>query len=145
MLRKQHEFFRISKYARTFDRKTNKFVVNIAYETAAPEPSERVVAVAEGFGLGLDQWEKFVVYDNVELKIGPIGIVYITGDSGSGKSVLLKALERDIRNDLAQTCINVAEVQPEPDKPLIEMVGKTAEEAMEILSKVGLVDAFLSG
>jgi len=143
LLRKQHEFFRISKYARTFDRKTNKFVVNIAYETAAPEPSERVVAVAEGFGLA--QWEKFVVYDNVELKIGPIDIVYITGDSGSGKSVLLKALERDIRNDLAQTCINVAEVQPEPDKPLIETVGKTAEEAMEILSKVGLGDAFLSG
>ncbi len=145
MLRKQREFFRISKYARTFDRRTNKFVVNIAYEPAAPEPSERVVAVAEGFGLGFDQWEKFVVYDNVELKIGPIDIVYITGDSGSGKNVLLKALERDIRNDLAQTCINVAEVQPEPDKPLIEMVGKTAEEAMEILSKAGLGDAFLSG
>jgi len=145
MLGKQREFFRISKYARTFDRRTNKFVVNIAYETAAPEPSERVVAVAEGFGLGLDQWEKFVVYDNVELKIGPTDIVYVTGDSGSGKSVLLKALERDIRNDLAQTCINVAQVQPEPDKPLIETVGKTAEEAMEILSKVGLGDAFLSG
>ena len=145
MLRKQHEFFHISRYARTFDRRTNKFVVNIAYETAAPEPSERVVAVAEGFGLGLDQWEKFVVYDNVELKVGPTDIVYVTGDSGSGKSVLLKALERDVRNDLAQTCIDVAEVQPEPDRPLIEMVGKTAEEAMEILSKVGLVDAFLSG
>jgi ABC-type ATPase with predicted acetyltransferase domain len=95
--------------------------------------------VAEGFGL--DQREKFVVYDNVELKIGPTNIVYITGDSGSGKSVLLKALERDIRNDLAQTCINVAEVQPEPDKPLVETVGKTAEEAMGILSKVGLGDA----
>jgi ABC-type ATPase with predicted acetyltransferase domain len=145
LLRKQHEFFRISKYARTFDRRTNKFVVNIAYETAAPEPSERVVAVAEGFGLGLDQWEKFVVYDNVELKIGPTDIVYVTGDSGSGKSVLLKALERDIRNDLAQTRINVAEAQPEPDKPLNETVGKTAEEAMKILSKVGLGDAFLSG
>jgi hypothetical protein len=117
--------------------------VNIAYETAAPEPSERVVAVAEGFGLGLDQWEKFVVYDNVELKIGPTDVVYVTGDSGSGKSVLLKALERDIRNDLAQACINVAQVQPEHGKPLIETVGKTAEEAMEILSKVGLGDAFL--
>lgn len=145
LLGKQREFFRISKYARTFDRKTNKFVVNIAYETSAPEPSEWVVAVAEGFGLSLDQWEKFVVYDNVELKVGPADIVYVTGDSGSGKSVLLKALERDIRNDLAQARINVAEVQPGPDKPLFETVGKTAEEAMEILSKVGLGDAFLSG
>ena len=55
------------------------------------------MAVAEGFGLGLDQWEKFVVYDNVELKIGPTDITLITGDSGSGKSVLLRALEKDIK------------------------------------------------
>jgi hypothetical protein len=29
-------------------------MIDIAYETAAPEPTERVVA--EGFGLGLDEW-----------------------------------------------------------------------------------------
>ena len=90
MVRKR-EFFRIRQYARRFDRETGKFVISIGYETAAPEPTERVVSVAEGFGLGLDKWEKFVIYDNVELKIGAKDIVYLTGDSGSGKSVLLKA------------------------------------------------------
>jgi len=99
--------------------------------------------VAEGFGLGLDQWEKFIVYDNVELKIGPTDIVYITGDSGSGKSVLLKALEKDIRLDMGLSCINIADIRPEPGKPLIETVGKTLEEGLELLSKVGLNDAFL--
>jgi len=137
------EFFRIRQYARKYERETGKFIINISYETAAPEPTERVVGVAEGFGLGLDQWQKFLIYDNVELKIGPQDIVYITGDSGSGKSVLLKALEKDIRQDMELSSINIAEIKPEPNKPLIETVGKTLEEALKLLSRVGLNDAFL--
>ena len=138
------EFFRINRLSlKRFDPSTGKFIINIAYETAAPEPSERVVGVAEAFGLGLDKWEKFVVYDNVELKIGPTDIVYITGDSGSGKSILLKALERDIREDMGQTCINIADIKPPLGKPLVETVGKSLEEALELLSRVGLNDAFL--
>jgi ABC-type ATPase with predicted acetyltransferase domain len=140
------ELFRINRISlKRFDTKTGKFIVNIAYETAAPEPTERVVGVAEAFGLGLDKWEKFVIYDNVELKIGPTDIVYITGDSGSGKSVLLKALEKDIREETGQTCINIADVEKQivRDKPLVETVGKTLEEALELLSRVGLNDAFL--
>ena len=104
-MRRHKEFFRIHKYKRRYDKRTGKFIINIAYETAAPEPTDRVVSVAEGFGLGLDKWEKFVIYDNVELKITPTDIVYITGDSGSGKSVLLKALEKDIRQDMGLTSI----------------------------------------
>jgi ABC-type lipoprotein export system ATPase subunit/GNAT superfamily N-acetyltransferase len=140
------EFFHINKISlKRFDAKAGKFIVNIAYETAAPEPTERVVGVAEAFGLGLDKWEKFVVYDNVELRIGPTDVVYITGDSGSGKSVLLKALEKDIREEMGQTCINVADVERQivRNRPLVETVGKTLEEALELLSRVGLNDAFL--
>jgi len=143
MRRRKREFFHITRYARRYDRRENKFIIDIAYETAAPEPTDRVVAVAEGFGLGLDAWEKFVVYDNIELKIGPLDIVLITGDSGSGKSVLLKALEKDIKQDMGLTCINISDIKPDLNKPLIETVGKTLEESLELLSKVGLNDAFL--
>jgi ABC-type lipoprotein export system ATPase subunit len=118
-------------------------LINIAYETAAPAPTSRVISVAEGFGLGLDKWERFVVYDNVELRMGPTDIVYITGDSGSGKSVLLKALEKDIKQDLGLSYININDILPIIGKPLIETVGKTLEEGLELLSKVGLNDAFL--
>jgi len=140
---KRREFFRIRQYIRRYDAKEGKFIIDIGYETAAPEPTDRVVGVAEAFGLGLDQWEKFVVYDNAEFKIGPTDIVYITGDSGSGKSVLLKALEKDIKQDMELSTINIADIRPEPGKPLIETVGKTLEEGLELLSKVGLNDAFL--
>jgi ABC-type phosphate/phosphonate transport system ATPase subunit/GNAT superfamily N-acetyltransferase len=140
---RKHEFFRIRQLKRRYDKRTGKFIINIAYETAAPEPTDRVLGVAEAFGLGLNKWEKFTIYDNVELKISTKDIVYITGDSGSGKSVLLKALERDVRRDMGLSCINAAEIKPHLDKPLIETIGKTFEEALELLSRVGLNDAFL--
>jgi len=140
---RRKELFKITKYARRYDRKTGRFVINIAYETAAPEPTSRVVGVAEGFGLGLDQWEKFVIYDNVELKISPTDVVLVTGESGSGKSVLLKALENDIKQEMDISTINIADIKPEYGKPLIETVGETLHEGLELLSKVGLNDAFL--
>ena len=62
--------FRIKKFTRRFDKRSGKFIISISFDTAAPEPSDRVVATAEAFGLGLDRWEKFTVFDNVDLKIG---------------------------------------------------------------------------
>jgi ABC-type transport system involved in cytochrome c biogenesis ATPase subunit/GNAT superfamily N-acetyltransferase len=94
--------------------------------------------VAEAFGLGVDEEHKFTVLD-VELKIGPTDIVYVTGDSGSGKSVLLRA----IKKDLGDEAIDVADIQVDREKPLIETVGRTVEEGLELLSRVGLNDAFL--
>jgi ABC-type ATPase with predicted acetyltransferase domain len=108
MKKPEREFFRIRHFKRRYDAREGKFIINIAYETAA-EPTPRTVAVAEAFGLGLDEHRLFVVYDNVELKIGARDIVYITGDSGSGKSVLLRALRRD----LGDSAIDLAEIQTE--------------------------------
>src|SRR4030067_3319879 len=138
------EFFQITKYARRYDKREGKFIVDIAYETAT-ERTPRTIAVSEAFGLGVDQQEKFVIYDNVELKIGPTDIVLITGDSGSGKSVLLKALQRDVEGtpEVLGGVINIADVNVNLDKPLIETVGRTVEEGLELLSRVGLNGAFL--
>jgi len=138
MTRRKREFFRIQRFRRRYDRKAGKFVFSIAYKTAV-EMSPRTVAVAEAFGLGIDEQKEFQIYDNVELKIGPKDVVYLTGDSGSGKSVLLKA----IRQDLGSEAVDMADIHPDPDKPLIETVGETVEEGLELLSRVGLNDAFL--
>lgn len=135
---RRREYFRITKFTRRYDREAGKFTFNIAYETATVL-TPRTVGVAEAFGLGVDQTQKFILYDNVELKINPTDIVYITGDSGSGKSVLLKAL----RQDLGEEAIDMSELSIDQDKPLIDTVGKTFNEALELLSRVGLNDAFL--
>jgi ABC-type lipoprotein export system ATPase subunit len=138
-VRKQpKEFFHIRQYKRRYDRQTGKFIINITYETAT-ETTPRTIAVAEAFGLGIDQQQKFTLYDNVELKIGFADIVYISGDSGSGKSVLLKA----IKKDLGEKAIDIADIQPDPNKPLIDTIGKNLSEGLELLSKAGLNDAFL--
>ena len=142
-MRSRKEFFRISKYGRRYDRRTGCFIVDIAYSTGV-KVSPRTVAVAEAFGLGVDQEQKFVLYDNVELKISLTDIVLITGDSGSGKSVLLRTLQKDIRdNPELGGVIDITDVLVDQDKPLIETVGRTVEEGLELLSRVGLNDAFL--
>ncbi|MEM0095046.1 MAG: ATP-binding cassette domain-containing protein [Candidatus Bathyarchaeia archaeon] len=142
-MKSPREHFKIQAIKRRYDQKTGKYIINIAYTTAPPKPTERILAVAEAFGLGIDQQQKFTIYDNVELKIEKGDIVYITGESGSGKSTLLKALEKDIRQHTRQTCINIKAVKPSASKPIIETVGKNFQEALELLSHVGLNDAFL--
>jgi ABC-type lipoprotein export system ATPase subunit len=136
-MRRRRDHFRVHQIRRTYERQENRFTFNICYETHT-EPTPRSLVVAEAFGLGIDETEKFPVLD-AELKIRPTDIVYVTGDSGSGKSVLLRA----IKQDLGDETVDISEVEVEADKPLIETVGATVEEGLELLSKVGLNDAFL--
>jgi ABC-type lipoprotein export system ATPase subunit len=131
------EVFRIRQLRRIYDRAENKFTFKVSYETHT-KLTPRSIVVAEAFGLGIDEAETFTVLDT-ELKIKPTDVVFVTGDSGSGKSVLLRALKQD----LGDSAIDISDVQVEVDKPLIETVGKTVKEGLELLSKVGLNDAFL--
>lgn len=132
------ELFKITRIASRYDRAKDKFIINISYKTKT-DITDRTVSVAEAFGLGIDEFQQHVIYDNVELKIGPRDIVYITGESGSGKSALL----RELQHELVPNVVNIADVAVDPSKPLIESVGRTFEEALELLSRVGLNDAFL--
>jgi len=132
------ELFKITRIASRYDKATSKFIINISYKTKT-DITDRTISVAEAFGLGIDKFQQHVIYDNVELKIGPKDIVYITGESGSGKSALLKELQ----SELTPSVVNIADVAVDPSKPLIESVGRTLEEGLELLSRVGLNDAFL--
>ena len=132
------EFFKITKIAKKFDKTSGKFNISIRYKTATAVTS-RTLAVAEAFGIGVDEHREHVLYDNVELKIGPEDIVYLTGESGSGKSVLLKRLEQL----LAPQTINIKDVKVDRSQPLIDTVGRTLGEGLGLLSRVGLNDAFL--
>jgi ABC-type ATPase with predicted acetyltransferase domain len=136
---RRREYFRINKFARRYDRESGKFTFNISYETKT-DITDRTVEVAEAFGMGISEFQEHVLYDNVELKIGPTDIVYLTGDSGSGKSVLLKAIIADLESGESA---KLTEVKVDPDKPLIDTVGESVDEGLKLLSNVGLNDAFL--
>ncbi|MBX5327322.1 MAG: ATP-binding cassette domain-containing protein [Candidatus Bathyarchaeia archaeon] len=134
----KREFFKIIRSVKKFNRDTKKFCINISYETATTL-TPRTLAVSEAFGLGVDASHKQVLYDNVELQIGPTDIFYITGESGSGKSVLLTHLEKLLQPN----AINVQDVKFDASKPVIETIGRTFEEGLTLLCKVGLNDAFI--
>ncbi|ACV64607.1 Sigma 54 interacting domain protein [Desulfofarcimen acetoxidans DSM 771] len=100
--------------------------------------TERTLAVSEAFGISLDDEFTFTIYDNLKLDISQGNIIYITGDSGSGKSILLKELRQQYPNAVATN-----ELQIEPDTVIIDGVGQNIDQAIYYLTLVGLNDAFI--
>jgi ABC-type ATPase with predicted acetyltransferase domain len=110
-----------------------KFVTNV-------ERTPRVLELAEAFGLLLGDKE-FVVFDNLEFEVKQGDVVYITGQSGSGKSLLLKDLERQMRDE-GKNVVNLDMVEL-LEKPLIDQIGKDTNDALRLMGLAGLNDAYL--
>jgi hypothetical protein len=109
--------------------------------TTGVERSQRVVEIAEAFGLGLDDKE-FVIFDKLQLEVKQGDVVYITGQSGSGKSLLLKELSSQMF-ERGKKVVNLDHVTIDPDKTLVDQIGKSTNDALRILSIAGLNDAYL--
>lgn len=108
--------------------------------TSEVERTDRVLEIAEAFGLGLDDKE-FVVFDHQKITVNQGDVVYITGQSGSGKSVALRELSAQmIAAGIALADIDKVELKP---IPLIDQIGKTTSEGLNWLGLAGLNDAYL--
>lgn len=96
--------------------------------------------IAEAFGLGLDEKE-FVVFDNLKLPLEDGDVIYITGQSGSGKSTILSELKELMVKD----GLKVADIDhvTMDDRPIIDQLCPTVGEALNLFSLVGLSDANL--
>ena len=129
---------RARRRARRYDRERGCYVYDISFKTQTPL-TERTIEVAEAFGLGVDETQEHVLYRDFEVKLAVGDVVYITGDSGSGKSVLLRAL----KDDLGEEASTMSELEAPGDRPIIDLVGDSFRGALRLLSKVGLNDAFL--
>ena len=113
-------------------------IINKSFESSV-ERSSRVLECAEAFGLGL-QSKEFVVYKDLKIFVHQGDVIYITGQSGSGKTLILKELASQISK--ATPVCNIEDVQL-VEKPLIDQVGDSTSEAIRILSQAGLNDAYL--
>lgn len=120
-----------------YDWRLRKYTIKISYSTTT-EITKRTIATAEAFGIGVDEERKFPIVDS-EIEINEGDIVYITGDSGSGKSSIL----REFKRIFGEKCIDINDLEIDKDKPLVDTVGETVDKALELLSRVGLNDAFL--
>ena len=114
-----------------------KYTINKRFSTHV-ERSPRVLEIAEAFGLGLDDKE-FVVCDNLELDVQPGDVVYITGQSGAGKSTILRELA-DQMAPLGLANIDTVELL---DKPIIDQIGTDTNHGLQLLSIAGMNDANL--
>lgn len=103
--------------------------------------TDRVLEIAEAFGLGLDDKE-FVIFDNQPLEVRQGDVVYITGQSGSGKSLALRELKAQMATE-GLAVADLDEVPLDTAKPLIDQIGKNTAEALTYLSIAGLNDAYL--
>lgn len=116
-----------------------QYVIDKRFKTRV-QRSERILEIAEAFGIGLDDKE-FVIFDNLPLEVKQGDVVYITGQSGSGKSLLLKELEKQMSEE-GKKVVNLDRVELE-DKPLIDQIGKDTNDAIKILGTAGINDAYL--
>ena len=103
------------------------------------ERSDRVIKVAEAFGLGLEDRE-WTVLDGISLEVLQGDVIYICGQSGAGKSVLLRELAHKIGEQLNVASIDQIEFE---NKPLIDQIGDSMADAIRLLSIAGLSDAYL--
>ncbi|EPJ5862854.1 ATP-binding cassette domain-containing protein [Raoultella ornithinolytica] len=117
-----------------------KYLINVAFNTRVNK-TIRTLEIAESFGLGLDEKE-WTLYDNLELDIARGDVVYVTGQSGSGKSVIL----RELQGLMAKNGLTVASIDDfvfQDDTNVIDQLGKTTSDALGLLSMAGLNDAYL--
>jgi len=101
--------------------------------------TERTTAVMRMFGLSTDRVGKSAVTHECRLEINDGDIVYITGPSGSGKSVLLSELEKSIPDCQK---INLAEIELPGDRALVDCMPAKLDflQALKLLSIAGLND-----
>lgn len=101
--------------------------------------TEKVAAVMRMFGLTVDRLTERAANHNCTIKIKAGDIVYITGPSGSGKSVLLDELEKSVP---VSDKINLNEIELPADKALIDCIEADLLKALKLLSTAGLNDVF---
>ncbi|EFH9185259.1 hypothetical protein GEO03_12290 [Escherichia coli] len=103
----------------------SKYTINVSFQTRVNKTT-RTLEIAESFGLGLDEKE-WTLYDNLELEVKQGDVVYITGQSGSGKSVVLRELQRQMKDE----GLSVASIDDFAFDNEVSRINLTAEDIVE--------------
>ena len=97
--------------------------------------TSRVAEVAEAFGIGVDEEITHTILKDYDFN-EDFDVCYITGASGSGKSSLL----RELKNYYG---VEDIDLNMDSDVAIVDLVGDDIDEALNLLSVVGLGEAKL--
>lgn len=98
--------------------------------------SKRTSTVAAMFGLDVEKSRRRL-FENISLQIRPGDLIYVSGPSGGGKSVLLRLIARYVSDAL-----DLDELIPSADVPAVDCFSLSIEQTMCLLSRVGLADVW---
>jgi ABC-type ATPase with predicted acetyltransferase domain len=101
--------------------------------------TDNVTFVCRMFGLTIDRLTEKSFDHKCQIEINDGDIVYITGASGTGKSVLLRELEKTIP---PSDRINLAQIELPNDKAVIDCIEEDSITALNLLCTAGLGDCF---
>lgn len=116
------------------------YTIDVRFRTEV-DRTPRVLALAEAFGLGLDDKE-FVVFDNQKIDVEQGDVVYVTGQSGSGKSTVLRELAAQMQTQGLRVA-DIDGIKLDPKLPLTDQIGATQDEGLYYLAQAGINDAYL--
>ncbi|MCU0918489.1 MAG: ABC transporter [Planctomycetes bacterium] len=100
---------------------------------------ETAVRVCRMFGLTIDRLTEGVPVHTCRVEIRPGDIVFITGPSGSGKSVLLRELQRCVP---PADAIDAASIPLPEDQAVVDCFAGDLVTSLRLLNGVGLGDVF---
>lgn len=101
--------------------------------------SDKSANVMRMFGLSLDRLKDSGRKHNCIVKIRPGNIVYITGSSGSGKSVIFRQLYEQFES---QSKINLDDIALPNDRTVIDCIDGDCLDAISSLCQAGIGDVF---
>ena len=110
--------------------------VSVGYDFLPGQSSLRACEVMDHFGVGFESG-RHVIAEDLELPIETGELVCFTGQSGSGKSSLMRAVAAELCD-----VVNVDELEL-GDQILVEALGNSFAEAARWLSVCGLGEAHL--
>jgi ABC-type ATPase with predicted acetyltransferase domain len=101
--------------------------------------TDKVTDVLRAFGMTVQRLKNNVITHSCDIKLSPGDICYITGPSGSGKSVLLKEFYNTFNNNEK---INIDDIPLPDNKTCVDCIEAGFLNTLKTLSNAGLTDVF---